>query len=157
MRPLNIYLSSSWKNRDRVRKMAERIRVDGHDVYDFTDPRCREGIPEIPPEQYPRSFNPHIQNYRSYITSTPEWRQAVMRNKSALNQSNVVLLLLPCGLDAHADAFYGLGKGATLAIVGQPAAGERTPTHLWADAFLDTDEEVYPYLAAITRNKEIWR
>jgi hypothetical protein len=36
-----IYLSSSWKNRVRVRSLAEQIRAAGVSVYDFTDPACR--------------------------------------------------------------------------------------------------------------------
>lgn len=155
-RPLKVYISSSWKNRVRVRALAHAIRDAGHEVYDFTDPACREGIPEIPPEKFPETFNPEQHIYREYITSTPEWKQAVMRNKEALNSSNVVVLLLPCGLDAHADAFYGLGKGAALAVVGQPRAGERTPTHLWSDALLDNDGEVMGWLDSIARSKEIW-
>ena len=47
------------------------------------------------------------------------------------------MLLLPCGLDAHADAFYGLGKDKHLIVCGQPKVGERTPTHLWADKIVD--------------------
>ncbi len=153
---LRVYLSSSWKNRVRVRAVANAIRELKHEVYDFTDPKSREEIPEIPPERFPTIFDPSVHLYREYITGTPEWRQAVMRNKRALEWCNVVLLMLPCGQDAHADAFYGLGKGATLAVVGQPHAGERTPTHLWADAILDQDNDIIDWLSSIARSKEIW-
>lgn len=153
---LKVYISSSWKNRDRVRYTADAIRLQGHEVYDFTDPKCREGIPEIPPEKFPDEFDPSRHNYREYINGTPEWRQAVLRNRRALEWCNVVVLLLPCGLDAHADAFYGLGRGSALAIVGQPKAGERVPTHMWADAFLDHDNEIPTWLNSIARNKEEW-
>lgn len=153
---LKIYISSSWKNRDRVRKLAEGIREAGHEVYDFTDPASREGIKEIPPEMFPKNFNPEKDNYREYLNSRPEWRQAVERNRVALHWCNTVIMLLPCGDDAHADAFYGLGHGAALAIVGSPKAGDRTPTHLWAHALLDSDDEVIPWVKSIARNGDLW-
>ncbi len=54
---MNIYLSSSWKNRVRVRALAIALRSEGHEVYDFTDPNSRK-MPEIPPEKYPDLFDP---------------------------------------------------------------------------------------------------
>jgi hypothetical protein len=153
---LRVYLSSSWKNRERVRYLADAIRAQGHEVYDFTDPGCREGIPEIPPEKFPEPFDPKKDLYRNYINSQPPWRQAVMRNKQALNNCDVAVLMLPCGQDAHADAYYALGLGRILAVVGQPKEGERTPTHLWADAILDHDNEVPTWLNSISRSKELW-
>lgn len=37
-----IYLSSSWKNRERVRALACALREElGFGVYDFTDPASR--------------------------------------------------------------------------------------------------------------------
>lgn len=48
---MNIYLSSSWKNRDKVREIAIDLRKHGYEVYDFTDPNCRK-TEEIPPEKF---------------------------------------------------------------------------------------------------------
>lgn len=33
-------------------------------------------------------------------------------------------------------------------MVGHPPAGERTPSHLWADAMLDRDDQVTAWLVA---------
>jgi hypothetical protein len=143
---MNIYLSSSWKNRERVRVLAEQLREAGHQVYDFTDSRCRDGIPEIPPEAFPEQFDPTKHLYRNYIQGFPHWRAAVERNRQALRECDAVVLMLPCGMDAHADAYYGLGLGKRLLVVGQPRPGERTPTHLWADGIADRDEDVLGWL-----------
>jgi hypothetical protein len=121
--------------------MAELLRRDGHIVYDFTDPSCRK-TPEIPPEKYPEQFDPEQHNYRDYLLGNPEWRGAVLCNQQALDMCDCVVLLLPCGNDAHADWAYGVGKGKRSIVVGHPVAGDRTPTHMWADALLDVDEQV---------------
>ncbi len=142
---VNIYLSSSWKNRDRVRALAITLRTGGHEVYDFTDPACR-GVPEIPPERFPDQFDPEKHVYATYLNTAPEWRAAVMFNQKALDKCDMVVLMLPCGADAHSDWAYAVGKGRQSVIVGHPKAGERTPSHMWANDFLEKDEDVLKYV-----------
>lgn len=144
---MRVYLSSSWKNRERVRAMAQVLRAFGHEVYDFTDPACR-GAPEIPPERFPDQFDPARHVYREYIQSEPHWRAAVVGNRQALGRCDAVILMLPAGNDAHADWALACGMGKISAVVGQPRAGERTPSHLWADAIMDRDEDAVPWLAS---------
>lgn len=141
---MKVYISSSWKNRQRVRALAEQLRGAGHEVYDFTDPASR-GVPEIPPEAFTEQFDPDKHVYRRYIQRS-EWREAVMGNKRALDDCDVCVLLLPCGNDAHADWAYAVGRGRVTAVVGAPRAGERTPTHMWADVFLDEDADVVTFV-----------
>jgi hypothetical protein len=145
----DIYISSSWKNRERVRAVAIRLREAGLTVYDFTDPACRNGVPEIPPERFPEQFDPAKHHYPDYIRSVPEWRQAVDCNREEIRTCRAILLLLPCGMDGHADAFYGLGLGRLLAVVGAPKTGDRAPTHMWADAILDTDDDAVQWAASL--------
>lgn len=129
---MNIYISASWKLRHDVRSLADMLRNAGHEVYDFTDPKCRN-TPEMPPEKYPEQFDPLCHNYRKYLDKD-EWRAAMMCNKDALDWCDQCWLLLPCGLDATADWAYAVGRGKATVVIGDPPAGERSPTHLWADA-----------------------
>lgn len=133
---MNVYISSSWKQRERVRSLAIMLRSAGHTVYDFTDPACRN-TPEIPPEAFPAQFDPSQHVYAQYITAQPEWRAAVECNRAALDRCDMVVLLLPCGNDAHADWAYAVGRGKRSVVVGHPNAGDRTPTHMWADAMFE--------------------
>ncbi len=146
---LKIYLSSSWKNRERVRDMAAKLREMGHEVYDFTDPNCRQS-PEIPPEKYPEEFDPNTHKYSDYINK-PEWKQAVIENRKAIAWSNFIVLLLPCGADSHADWALGVGMGKRSVVVGQPRKGERSPVHHWADRIFDTETEFFTWLKEETR------
>lgn len=146
---MNIYISSSWKNREHVRQLAIELRELGHNVYDFTDPTCRR-TPEIPPEKYPEAFDPERHVYREYINK-PEWRAAVMENKAAIEGANLIILLLPCGADAHADWAYGVGQEIPAVVVGHPKAGDRSPVHLWANAILDDDKALFQWLAVAGR------
>jgi hypothetical protein len=143
-----VYLSASWKQRERVRALAEALRDEGHEVYDFTDPRCRK-TPEIPPEAFPLQFDPERETYREYITGNPYYKAAVHSNYEVIEWCDVVLLLLPAGCDSHADWALGVGMRKKSAVVGQPKAGERTPSHLWCDQFLDRDEDVSGWLETL--------
>lgn len=139
-----VYISSSWKQRIRVRKLATLLREAGFRVYDFTDPSCRK-TPEIPPEKFPEQFDPDRHNYAEYINK-PEWRAAVEENRRAIEKSEIVILLLPCGADAHADYGYALGLGKKAIVVGHPEKGARCPTHLWAEKIVETEKEAVRYL-----------
>lgn len=134
-----IYISSSWKNRIRVRELANLLRSDGYWVYDFTDPACRQS-PEIPPEKFPEAFDPAKHIYADYLQSVPEWHEAVECNRRAILACDICVLLLPCGADSHADWGVAVGAGKPSIVMGHPKAGERTPSHMWANAIISDDD-----------------
>jgi len=145
---MKIYISSSWKNRDKVREIATRLRKDGHKVYDFTDPNCRK-VPEYPPERQQVPFDPAIhKSHAEYMRNDRAnyMYASVMNNQEALRWCDLVILLLPCGNDSHADWAYGVGLGKASVVVGQPRAGEQSYTQLWADKILDNPDDVYNYI-----------
>jgi len=146
----DVYIASSWSQRTRVRALAVALRERGYRVYDFTDPACR-GAPEIPPEQFPEQFDPAKHVYGDYLKSVPQWGLAVSGNRSALGSVRAVALLLPCGMDSHADWAYAVGRGAYSCVVGHPPAGQRTPSHLWANSFLTEDGEVAAWCDSVLR------
>jgi hypothetical protein len=141
---MNIYIASSWKNRSQVNEVARKLRNMGHKVYDFTDPCCRSAD-GIPPEQYPKEFDPEKHQYSVYIHN-PAWMSAVEEDFGAIQKAEIVVLLLPCGNDAHADFGAAIGMGKTTVVVGQPKKGERSPVHTWANRVLDTVDELYNYI-----------
>lgn len=144
---MNIYISSSWKNRDRVRKLAQDLRALGHTVYDFTDPASR-GEPELPPERFPVQFDPATHDYAAYLASSPEYERAVAGNLNwILERCDLCVLLLPCGADSHADWGAAVGAGKRSVVIGHPPKGERTPSHLWADAILPDEAALFRWLS----------
>jgi len=145
---MNIYLSSSWKNRERVHLLAMKLRKEGYDVYDFTDQLRRKEV-GLAPENFPTLFDPDEHIYKWYLEDRPELRKGVEENRKALERCDAVVMLLPCGNDAHADAYYGKGFGKKLIISGQPRRGDVSPTHLWADEMVDYDGEVPQALARL--------
>ncbi|MCL2228624.1 MAG: toll/interleukin-1 receptor domain-containing protein [Firmicutes bacterium] len=145
---MKIYISSSWKNREKVREMANRLKKDGHKVFDFTDSNCRK-IAERPPEKQQEPFDPDKhKSYADYMKSEKAayMYAAIMNNQEAIRWCDLVILLLPCGNDAHADWAYGVGLGKKSVVVGQPRKGEQSYTQLWADKILDNPNDVYKFI-----------
>lgn len=136
---MKIYISASWKKRDEVRALADKLREHGHEVFDFTDKKCRN-TPELPPEKFPEQFDPDKHNYQAYLERY-EFRLTMRENYQAIKWADLIILLLPCGLDATADWALGVGMGKYTVIVGNPGAGVRCPTHLWADILVDSVED----------------
>lgn len=144
---MQIYLSASWKQRDKVRSLAVQLREFGHGVYDFTEASEQRG-PVYPPETFPEQFDPSQHVYSEYL-SRPEWVHTVYKNRQAVMEADVVILLLPCGVDSTADWALGIGLGKPTLIVGEPNPGERSPVHLWATNMVRTTAEILPWLKMI--------
>lgn len=140
----NVFIASSWKQRERVRALADALRQIGVSVYDFTDPRCRK-TPEIPPEKYPEQFDPTKHNYWEYIGKS-EWLAVIEENFENIDRCNILVLLLPCGIDAIADWAYAVAKGKETYIVGHPHAGERSPVHRKANGWFADEKGFVAFL-----------
>lgn len=78
-----IYISSSWKNRTRVREIATLLRANGLEVYDFTDPKCRK-MPEIPPEAFPEYPNGAKPSTRTEKHCHADWGVAIGAGKPSI-------------------------------------------------------------------------
>ena len=147
---MKIYISSSWKNRNLVREISNRIRKLGHKVYDFTDPRCRASE-EITMEKLHRVGRAEVylkSSYKEHLARA-EWMSAVLENKRALNSCDLVILLLPCGIDAHSDWAYAVGRNKRTIIVGTPEEGERSLVHLWADRLFECSLDAINWLETL--------
>ena len=128
--------------------MAHRLRADGHKVFDFTDPSNRK-VAECPPELQQEPFDPEIHSSHSEYMKTNAAQfmyGRVMNNQEAIRWCDLVILLLPCGSDAHADWGFGVGLGKSSIIVGKPRKGEQSYTQMWADKFIDNVDDVYEFI-----------
>jgi len=98
---------------------------------------------------FPKEFDPALHLYSKYI-NRKEWRDAVNENRDEIKKADLLILLLPCGIDATADWALGVGTGKKTIIVGHPGKGERSQVHLLADYILDSIEDIIPWLKTLT-------
>ena len=139
-----IFIAASWKQRERVRILADRLRKMDFGVYDFTDPHCRK-VKEVPPESIAEDFNPEKEKYWDYVNKK-EWFAAVEENRINLDACSMLVLLLPCGMDAMADWAYVVGQRKPTFLVGNPQKGGKCLVHNWATGWFADDEQLINFL-----------
>lgn len=142
MKKLKVYISSSWKNRDKVRELANLLKENDFGVFDFTNQKNRKHK-ICPPERFPEQFDPERHNYEQYMNCNEDWHNVVYENKNEIAHSDIIILLLPCGIDATADWAYGVGLNKYTVILGHPNKGERSPVHLWANMMIDSNNKSF--------------
>lgn len=103
---MDIYIASSWKNKEAVRNLAEFLRSKGFEVDDFTDD----------------SRGRYVFHWMDVCADLDRINaKAFMedgRTKKACNEDiklikwcDVLIMLCPCGKSSHLEAGYAKGLG----------------------------------------------
>ena len=117
-----IYVASSWRNQCQ-QEIVELLRQHGHKVYDFKHPHYDE--------RWGFSWNDVDTNWQNWnirqIISGMEHpiaKKGFNTDLKAMVDSDICVLLLPCGKSAHAEAGYmaGIGKRVVVAMFQQQEA-----------------------------------
>ena len=139
-----IYLASSWRNRYQP-GLVQLLRSapGGHEVYDFRNPAPdHSGFSwsEIDPEW--EAWD--CPKYRAGL-SNPIAEKGFQMDMYALENADIVVLLLPSGRSAHVEAAYHKGKGGVV-IVHSPEPCEPELMYKMFNAITETDEELLALL-----------
>lgn len=120
-----IYIASSWKNEKAVKELAATLRLEGHKVFDFTDPINRpDGLDHFCFNGNTWSHGPLTEMDYIDFLQYPETKRAFKVDRSGLDWADTVILLLPSGHSSHLEAGYGVGRGKELFIYGNLPRGE---------------------------------
>jgi hypothetical protein len=111
---MKIYLASSWRN-GRYEEVLRCLRLAGHEVYDFKNPRPGDhGFhwSEIDPdwESWPARSLREALNH-------PLARKGFASDMAALKAAQAVVLVMPCGRSAHLELGYAVGARKYTAIL----------------------------------------
>lgn len=109
---LKIYVASSWRNEEQPRIIA-LLRSWGNDVYDFRNPNGYRGFSWAEIDEDWMQWT--VQEYREAL-DTWEAERGFLHDLSGMEESNVCVLLLPCGRSAHAEAGWMAGKGKRVIV-----------------------------------------
>ena len=109
----HVYVASSWRN-SYYPEVVRRLRMEGHDVYDFRNPPhggsgfrwtdVDENAPNWTFAQYAEGLR-HPLAERQFAADL-----------DALKESDVCLLVLPCGCSAHTEAGWMAGAGKKVVV-----------------------------------------
>ena len=112
---MNIYVASSWRNESRQQAVVKWLRRQGHNVYDFINPRPEE-----------RGFSWDHIDHNWWCWSIDEYRAALKAPIAKAGSNNdlcgmewadVFILANPSGRSAHMEAGRAIGKCKPTAII----------------------------------------
>jgi len=108
---MKYFVSSKWRNRDKVLELTEKLRDRKQFVYCFFESEKNIHSAEIDPEIAMKEFEA-IPNWQKDENVIAIFEDAVKKIKD----SDCLILLLPAGSSAHIEAgiAYGLGKECIL-------------------------------------------
>lgn len=130
MRPLRIYVASSWRNPLQPNVVA-KLREDGHEVYDFREPAPGErgfSWSEIDPNW--KDWTP---DQFVMALSHPIAVRGFDNDSQAMWRADACVLVLPCGRSAHLEAGWMSGAGRWLGILLDDLSVP-SPGHTMAEA-----------------------
>lgn len=143
-----IYLASSWRNALQP-EVLDRLRLEGHRVYDFRNPGDSWRHPragddsggfrwsDIDPawEAWsPWSFTQALDTHTA--------AEGFANDRSAMESADVGVLLLPCGRSAHLEAGYFAGHPDKSLHILVPELPEPELMYLMADGIHLTVESL---------------
>src|SRR5687768_13580956 len=114
VRPRKIYVASSWRNSGQF-AVVEALRLCGHEVYDFKNPRPgNKGFAwsEIDPDWQGWS----AARYRELLDH-PIAKAGFASDFNAMKWADTFVLVLPCGRSAHLELGWAAGAGKQTLIL----------------------------------------
>lgn len=131
---MKIYLASSWKNKDIVVGMAERLRYEGHEVDAFCDNTNRVSFDWSELSDIMRTEECAIDKHDAKEMMN-HWRikEAFEEDKKFIDWADAVIMLMPCGRSSHLEAGYAVGSGKKMYIMGGFVKGEFDVMYGFAD------------------------
>lgn len=109
-----VYVASSWRNPFQ-KEVVEALRLSGHLVYDFRNPRPGIGgfsWAEIDP-------NWKAWSAKEYVAALdhPIAKEGFSFDFNAMKWADAFLLVLPCGRSAHLELGWAAGQGKQTLIL----------------------------------------
>jgi len=103
---MKVYVASSWRN-DFQPLVVQALRLEGFEVYDFKD---SEGFrwTEVDPDwqRWPADRQRYIDGLKH-----PCAERGFNRDMQALENADIVVVVMPCGVSAALEAGFAVGNG----------------------------------------------
>lgn len=113
MRPLKIYLASSWRNK-HYETVLQVLRFQGYETYDFKHPED-QSLSGFSWENLHKDVKSWTCEDFKQNLHHPEATNAFEKDFRAMHEADYCVLLLPCGRSAHSEA-EGNDKNSFISI-----------------------------------------
>lgn len=110
---MKYFISSRWRNKDRVLELTEKLRAKNQEVFCFFEfPTNIESTDDDPEKK--------MEEFESMI----DWKKSKKVEKvfeyavSRIKEADALILLLPAGRSAHIESGIAYGLGKKCIVVG---------------------------------------
>ena len=128
----NIYLASSWRNKDHAAVLAA-LRDDGHEVFDFKSKEPLEWGNKTPPTDHTSMVN---------LLLDPEVQDYFLSDLRAMRAADTGVLLLPAGRDAHQEIGWLAGAGRQTFVLTMSEKYEHGFMYLLHNGIVETLDDL---------------
>lgn len=141
-----IYVASSWRN-SYQQSVVERLRAEGHAVFDFRNPRPGEhGFHWSELGDDWQNWSPD--DYRTIVTTHPIAAHGFLSDFRGMKWCDTCVLVQPCGRSAHLELGWCAAAGKRTIILLHD--GEPELMNLLADDLCISIDEVIDLLRKTT-------
>ena len=134
---MRLYVAGRYRDKEKIRYLSEELREIGHEVFDFTDSSRRLVSLEFKPDDkkysgdYGKALMVMDKKFNSYAL--------VKEQVQAIKWCDICVLLLPSGVDSHADYGIAVGMDKKCYTVGEPENNELSLSHYFSDNYEDIE------------------
>lgn len=127
---MKVYVASSWRNKQQP-YVVQRLRSAGYETYDFRKPKKEDSVfhwTEIDPDW--QSWTP--QKFHASLNH-PLAINGFKIDFEALQESDVVVLVNPCGRSSHLELGWAAGAGKITIVLladGEPELSYKLADHI---------------------------
>lgn len=135
---MRIYVASSWRNK-RQQEVVSALRGEGHEVYDFKNPRMGEdGFHWSDIDPCWQEWT--VGEYRRRLLTSREASYGFMSDMRAMQWAEACLLVMPCGRSAHLEMGWMAGAGKITGYLIEEKFEPELMTLMCDDIFVSLDE-----------------
>jgi nucleoside 2-deoxyribosyltransferase len=115
----NFFISSKWRNKEKVEELTKKLRNLGCEVISFLEYPINKEVVKEDPEEAMRKWE-----------AMTDWekndrvKQIAEIDKESINKADTLILLLPAGISSHLEAGFARGLGKECILIGKPEKPE---------------------------------
>lgn len=133
---MKVYVAGSFKNKAKIRVLAQRLREAGLSCYVFCD---KDEATNTLSEELRRYIELDLLKPNTAL-KLPIVQEIGRMNQVQLDLCDAVVLVLPCGKSAHMEAGVMIGRNLPVWIYGPMPRGEFDAMYVMARAVFDEHE-----------------
>ncbi|MCH7759018.1 hypothetical protein IID20_01540 [Patescibacteria group bacterium] len=111
---MKYFISSKWRNRDKVLELTKKLRNKGKFVYCFFESKANIYSTDMDPKKVMEEFEA-IENWQNNKYIKAIFKDTVIKIKD----SDVLVMLLPAGSSTHIEAGIAYGLEKKCIVIGK--------------------------------------